>query len=83
MPVKTPRRRRAAAADVAAFEQVYRRRHRRVHGVIAWLVGEASARAEDLTQKAFVRAWQVLPGFCFDSALSTWLHRLAVNTALL
>jgi len=75
--------RRAAGADVVAFEQLYRRHHRRVHGVIARLVGQAGARAEDLTQEAFVRAWHALPGFRFDSAVSTWLHRLAVNTALM
>lgn len=75
--------RRAAAADLAAFEQLYRRHHARVHGVIVRLVGQAGARAEDLTQEAFVRAWQALPTFRFESAVSTWLHRLAVNTALM
>ena len=75
--------RRAASADVSAFEALYRRHHRRVHGVIARLVGQAGARAEDLTQEAFVRAWQALPSFRFESAVSTWLHRLAVNTALM
>lgn len=75
--------RRAASADVAAFEQLYRRHHRRVHGVIVRLVGQAGARAEDLTQEAFVRAWQALPSFRFESAVSTWLHRLAANTALM
>jgi RNA polymerase sigma-70 factor (ECF subfamily) len=75
--------RRAACADVLAFEALYRRHHRRVHGVIVRLVGQAGARAEDLTQEAFVRAWQALPSFRFESAVSTWLHRLAVNTALM
>ena len=75
--------RRAASADVAAFEQLYRRHHRRVHGVIVRLVWQAGARAEDLTQEAFVRAWQALPAFRFESAVSTWLHRLAVNAALM
>ena len=75
--------RRAASADVLAFEALCRRHHRRVHGVIARLVGQAGARAEDLTQEAFVRAWQALPSFRFESAVSTWLHRLAVNTALM
>jgi RNA polymerase sigma-70 factor (ECF subfamily) len=75
--------RRAACADVSAFEALYRRHHRRVHGVIVRLVGQAGARAEDLTQEAFVRAWQALPSFRFESAVSTWLHRLAVNTALM
>ena len=74
---------RAATADTAAFEQLYRRHHRRVHGVIVRLVGQVGARAEDLTQEAFVRAWQALPSFRFESAVSTWLHRLAVNTALM
>ena len=75
--------RRAACADMPAFEALYRRHHRRVHGVIVRLVGQAGSRAEDLTQEAFVRAWQALPAFRFESAVSTWLHRLAVNTALM
>lgn len=35
---------RAATADISAFEQLYRRHHRRVHGVIVRLVGQARAR---------------------------------------
>lgn len=73
----------AACGGVAAFEALYRRHAGRVHGVIARLVGHAGARAEDLTQEAFVRAWQALPNFRFESAFGTWLHRLAVNTALM
>ncbi|NUO76188.1 MAG: sigma-70 family RNA polymerase sigma factor [Lysobacter sp.] len=73
----------AARGETAAFETLYRRHAGRVHGVIARLVGHHGARAEDLTQEAFVRAWQALPAFRFESAFSTWLHRLAVNTALM
>lgn len=73
----------ASRGDVAAFEALYRRHVGRVHGVIARLVGVQGARAEDLTQEAFVRAWQALPAFRFESSFSTWLHRLAVNTALM
>jgi RNA polymerase sigma-70 factor (ECF subfamily) len=54
-----------------------------VHGVIVRLVGASGMRAQDLTQEAFVRAWQALPRFRFESAVSTWLHRLAVTTALM
>ena len=75
--------RSAAAGDAGAFESIYRRHSRRVHGVIVRLVGGQGVRAEDLTQEAFVRAWQALPGFRFESAFSTWLHRLAVTTALM
>ena len=73
----------AAAGDTCAFESLYRRHAGRVHGVITRLVGGQGVRAEDLTQEAFVRAWQALPKFRFESAVSTWLHRLAVNTALM
>ena len=75
--------RSAGAGDMAAFEALYRRHSGRVHGVIARLVGGHAGRAEDLTQEAFVRAWQALPTYRFESAFSTWLHRLAVNTALM
>ena len=74
--------RAAGAGDVRAFEALYRRHARRIHAVLWRLCGH-EARAEDLVQEAFVRAWQALPGFRFESAFSTWLHRLAVNTALM
>lgn len=81
--VDQPLARAAAKGDVSAFEALYRRHLGRIHGVIARLVGHHGARAEDLTQDTFVRAWQALPGYRFESAFATWLHRLAVNTALM
>ena len=74
---------RATAGDTAAFEQLYRRHARRVFGAVWRLAGGNRARAEELTQDAFVRAWQALPQFRFQSAFGTWLHRLAINTALM
>ena len=74
--------RAAGGGDVRAFEQLYRKHSRRVYAVLWRLCGH-EARAEDLVQEAFVRAWQALPAFRFESAFSTWLHRLAVNTALM
>ena len=74
--------RAAGGGDVAAFEQLYRRHHRRIFAVLRRLCGH-EARAEDLLQDAFVKAWQALPGFRFESAFGTWMHRLAVNTALM
>ena len=75
--------RAAGAGDARAFEVLYRKHSRRVYAVMWRLVGGNAARAEDLVQEAFTRAWQALPGFRFQSAFSTWLHRLAVNTALM
>lgn len=75
--------RRAVSGDTAAFEQLYRRHVARVHGAILRLVGMDRARAEELTQDAFVQAWRKLAGFRFESAFATWLHRLGVNIALM
>ena len=75
--------RRAAAGNLGAFEQLYRRHCGRVHGAVWRLSGMNPSRAEELTQEAFIRAWQKLDSFRFESAFSTWLHRLAVNVALM
>ena len=75
--------RRATAGDTRAFEVLYRRHAGRVHGAVWRLSGMSEARAQELTQEAFVRAWQKLASFRFESAFSTWLHRLAVNVALM
>lgn len=75
--------RQSLAGDVAAFEALYRGHVGRVHGAILRLVGMDRSRAEELTQDAFVRAWQKLSSFRHESAFSTWLYRLGVNTALM
>ena len=73
----------AAAGDRQAFQRLYRLHVDRVHGAVYRLAGYDRARAEDLTQDAFIRAWQKLPGFRHESAFGTWLYRLAVNLALM
>ena len=73
----------AAAGDRLAFQRLYRRHVERIHGALCRLAGYDHARAEDLTQEAFVRAWQKLPGFRHESAFGTWLYRLAINVALM
>jgi RNA polymerase sigma-70 factor (ECF subfamily) len=75
--------RRSMDGDIRAFELLYRKHVGRVHGAILRIVGMNHARAEELTQDAFVRAWQKLAGFRFESAFSTWLYRLGVNVALM
>jgi RNA polymerase sigma-70 factor (ECF subfamily) len=42
-----------------------------------------TAEAEDLTQDAFMQVFRKLATFRGDSALSTWLYRIAVNTVLM
>lgn len=63
--------RAAAAGDRDAFQRLYRLHVGRVHGALHRLAGYDHARAEDLTQDAFIRAWQKLPGFRHESAFGT------------
>jgi len=71
----------AAPPDPAAFEALYRAHYRHVYAVTLRMTCDAS-RAEDLTQEVFVRVWQKLPTFRGESALSTWIHTVAVRTTL-
>lgn len=73
--------RRAQARDCAAFESLYRTHVRRVYAVCLRMTANPT-HAEDLTQRAFLTAWEKLPLFRGESAFSSWLHRVAVNTVL-
>jgi RNA polymerase sigma-70 factor, ECF subfamily len=73
--------RRAQNGDVGAFETIYRTHNSAVSALCRRMVGDES-EARDLVQDVFVRAWQRLPTFRGQSALGTWLHRLAVNVVL-
>lgn len=44
------------------------------------LVGDPHL-ASDIAQEALIRAWRALPRFRGDARLSTWLHRITVNTS--
>ena len=72
---------RAAAGDRGAFERVYRLHVNRVYSLCARMVSDR-ARAEELTQDVFVRAWEKLHLFRGESSFATWLHRLTVNVVL-
>src|SRR5262245_57985234 len=49
---------------------------------LAWrLVGGDEAAAEDVTQDAFVKAYQALGSFRGDASLGTWFYRILVRQA--
>ena len=73
--------RQAQRADARAFEKLYRLHVDKVYGLCLRMTGNVS-EAEDCTQDAFIQAWNKLTKFRGDSAFSTWLHRVAVNTVL-
>ena len=73
---------RAQAGDHQAFAQLYTLHKRRVYSLCLSMVGNA-AEAEDLTQEAFLQLHRKIGTFRGESALSTWLHRLAINVVLM
>lgn len=75
--------RAAASGDRRAYESIYRRHAPRLYALVWRICGRHEARAQDVLQETFLRAWRALPGFRFESALGTWLQRLAVNAALM
>ena len=72
----------AAQGDMAAFEEVYKRHHRRVYSVCLRMLQNTS-EAEDLTQDVFIQLYRKIGSFRGDSAFTTWLHRMTVNQVLM
>jgi RNA polymerase sigma-70 factor (ECF subfamily) len=66
----------------AGFECLYRRHSRRVHSLCLRMLRNAT-EAEDLGQEVFLLVFRKFHTFRGESAFSTWLHRLAVNLALM
>ena len=65
-------------ACFSTFVALQRDRARR----LAWrLVGGDEAAAEDVTQEAFVRAYQALDRFRGEASLETWFYRILVRQA--
>ena len=66
----------------AGFEYLYRRHKRRVYGLLLRMLRNTT-EAEDLTQEVFLLVFRKFHTFRGESTFSTWLHRLAVNLALM
>lgn len=73
--------RRAVSGERYAEAELFRAHFRRVYRVIFRMTGDA-ALTDDLTQDAFIRAFERLSTFRGDSSFSTWLTRIAVRVTL-
>ncbi len=71
----------AQGGDTQAFEELVRRYRERIFALAFHLTG-SKGDADDVTQDAFVRAYEKLAEFEGRSAFFTWLYRIAVNRAL-
>lgn len=73
---------RAQRGDTEAFANIFYVHKPRVYSLCLRMTNNV-AEAEDLTQEAFLQVFRKLPTFRGDSALSTWMYRVAVNTVLM
>jgi RNA polymerase sigma-70 factor, ECF subfamily len=73
---------RAQQGDSDAFASLFYAHKARIYSVCLRMTNN-TAEAEDLTQDAFLQVFRKLSTFRGDSALSTWLYRIAVNTVLM
>lgn len=73
--------RAALTGDKTAYSRLVRRHQRPLLRHLVRLLGSPDD-AMELTQEAFVRAWQALPQWQPDAQFRTWLFRIASNAAL-
>ncbi len=49
---------------------------------VSFMYGHNSAESDDMFQEICIQAWRAYPQFKGDSKFSTWLYRVAINTAI-
>src|SRR6056300_1046861 len=69
------------AGDVDAFDELVTKYRERIYAVVYNLTSNRED-ASDLTQDAFIKAFQSVGRFKGKSSFFTWLYRIALNTTL-
>ncbi|WP_288208070.1 sigma-70 family RNA polymerase sigma factor [uncultured Parabacteroides sp.] len=72
---------RVAAGDTGCFACLLDRYSRPVHSLILKMVRNKED-AEELAQDVFMKVFRNLPSFKADCSFSTWIYRIAYNTAI-
>lgn len=73
--------RQVQSGDVAAFDRLINKYRERVYGIVYNMTSNREDAA-DLTQDAFIKAFQSIHRFSGQSSFFTWLYRIAVNSTL-
>ena len=71
---------RASRGDVEAFRLLVQEHSELVYRVALRILGVEDA--QDASQEVWIRVWRNIESFRGDSAFSTWLYRITVNTCL-
>ena len=73
---------RARTHDQRAAEELVHRYQQKAYAIAYHFTGGNVQDAEDLTQEAFLRAFQNLENFRGDSSFYTWFYRILLNVCL-
>ena len=71
---------RASRGDVDAFARLVREHSALVYRVALRILG--AEEAQDASQEVWIRVWRSIGNFRGESAFSTWLYKITVNTCL-
>lgn len=72
---------RVLAGDTGAYRPLVERYQNRIHAMVYGMVRDGE-EARDITQNAFIKAYQSLSTFRIESSFYTWLYRIAMNLAI-
>jgi RNA polymerase sigma-70 factor (ECF subfamily) len=67
------------AGDMAAFDELVLKHKDRLFNLVYWFLGDYQD-ANDCAQETFIKVFKSIKTFRFESAFSTWLFRIAINT---
>lgn len=72
---------RVLDGDTGAYRPLVERYQNRIHAMVFGMVRDGE-EARDITQNAFIKAYQSLSTFRIESSFYTWLYRIAMNLAI-
>jgi RNA polymerase sigma-70 factor (ECF subfamily) len=78
-PTDTVLIRAVQAGDMGAFDELVLKHKDRLFNLVYWFLGDYQ-EANDCAQETFIKVFKSIKKFRFESAFSTWLYRIAINT---
>ncbi len=73
--------RKALKGDQVAYRAILKKYHDQVYNLLYRMVHDKD-EVEDLTQEAFIKAFNSLKNFNEEFAFSTWLYKIATNNCI-
>ncbi len=72
---------RICDGDISAFHEIVEMYKKKVYYIAYDICGDFH-EAEDISQEVFIKVFRFIDKFKLDAKFSTWIYRVAVNTAI-